>query len=196
MFFTRVLFILNLFIFISNALLAADKYVVDPSHTTIGFSVEYLVISTVPGLFKEFDVEFLYDEKDLSKSSVKATIKTASIFTDDEKRDGHLKSADFFDAEKYPEITFVSNNISKTDNGYVAKGILTMKDVSKEIEVPFKILGIVKDPRGNTKMGIEGGLTINRQEFNVTWNKMLDTGGVLVGDDVKIELNVQMRKSA
>jgi polyisoprenoid-binding protein YceI len=158
--------------------------------------VKHLVISTVPGLFQEFDIDLLYDEKNISKSSVKATIKAASIFTDDETRDGHLRSADFFDVEKYPEITFVSNRISKTDDGYVAKGTLTMKDVSKEVKIPFKILGIVKDPWGNTKMGIEGALTVDRQEFKVTWNKILDTGGVLVGDDVIIELNVQMQKAA
>jgi polyisoprenoid-binding protein YceI len=196
MFINRVLFILVFSILVASALFASDKYFVDPAHTTIGFSVKHLVISTVPGLFQEFDIDLLYDEKNISKSSVKATIKAASIFTDDETRDGHLRSADFFDVEKYPEITFVSNRISKTDDGYVAKGILTMKDVSKEVKIPFKILGIVKDPWGNTKMGIEGALTVDRQEFKVTWNKILDTGGVLVGDDVIIELNVQMQKAA
>ena len=179
-----------------SGLFAADKYVVDKAHTNIGFTVKHLVISTVPGRFQDFDVVFMYDENDISKSSVTATISTASIFTDSEKRDEHLKSADFFDAEKYPEITFNSNNFQKTDDGYISKGTLTMRGVSKEVEIPFQILGIVKDPSGNTKMVIEGGLTINRQDFKVSWNKTLDTGGLLVSDEVKIELNIQLKKEA
>lgn len=177
-----------------SGLFAADKYVVDKAHTNIGFTVKHLVISTVPGRFQDFDVVFMYDENDISKSSVKATISTASIFTDNEKRDDHLKSADFFDVEKYPEITFESNNFRKTADGYFAKGTLTMRGVSKEVEIPFQITDIVKDPFGDTKMELEGGLTINRQDFNVSWNKTLDTGGVLVSDEVKIELNIQLKK--
>ena len=179
-----------------SGLFAADKYVVDKAHTNIGFTVKYLVISSVPGRFLDFDVVFMYDEIDISKSSVTATISTASIFTNNEKRDNHLKSADFFDAEKYPEITFESNDFQKTDDGYISKGTLTMRGVSKEVEIPFRILGNVKDPSGNTKMGLEGGLIINRQDFNVSWNKTLDTGGLLVSDEVKIELNIQLKKEA
>lgn len=177
-----------------SGLFAADKYVVDKAHTNIGFTVKHLVINTVPGRFQDFDVVFMYDENDISKSSVIATISTTSIFTNNEKRDEHLKSADFFDVEKYPEITFESNNFRKTDDGYIAKGTLTMRGVSKEVEIPFQILGIVKDPSGHTKMELEGGLTINRQDFNVSWNKTLDSGGVLVSDQVKIELNIQLKK--
>jgi polyisoprenoid-binding protein YceI len=183
-------------LFFASCLFAADKYIVDKVHSTVGFTVTHLVISTVPGHFQDYDVVFMYDENDTSKSSVEATIKTASIFTDNQKRDEHLRSADFFDAEKYPEITFKSNNFRKTDDGYVVKGILTMRGVSKEVEIPFKILGKVKDPGGNNKLGIEGNLTINRQDYNVSWNKTLDTGGVVVSDDVKIELSIQFQKEA
>lgn len=183
-------------LFFVSGLFAADKYVVDKAHSTVGFTVKHLVISTVPGHFQDYDVVFMYDENDISKSSVEATIKTTSISTDNQKRDDHLRSADFFDVEKYPEITFKSNNFRKTDDGYVVKGILNMRGVSKEVEIPFKILGKLKDPQGNTKLGLESGLTINRQDYNVSWNKTLDTGGVLVSDEVKIELNIQFQEEA
>lgn len=186
---------LSIIMFISMAF-TADKYVADVAHTNIGFSVKHMVISAVPGEFKDFSVDFIYDENDINKSSVKAIIKTASIDTDNEKRDAHLKSADFFDAEKYPDITFVSNKIVKTNNGFVAKGMLTIKNISKEIELPFNILGVVKDPWGNTKMGVESELIINRQDYNVKWNKTLDAGGFVVSNDVNIKLDVELLKTS
>lgn len=192
----NIFILLAVYLFFVSGLFAADKYVVDKAHSTVGFTVKHLVISTVPGHFQDYDVVFMYDENDISKSSVEATIKTTSISTDNQKRDDHLRSADFFDVEKYPEITFKSNNFRKTDDGYVVKGILNMRGVSKEVEIPFKILGQLKDPQGNTKLGLEGGLTINRQDYNVSWNKTLDTGGVLVSDEVKIELNIQFQQEA
>lgn len=192
----NIFILLAVYLFFVSGLFAADKYVVDKAHSTVGFTVKHLVISTVPGHFQDYDVVFMYDENDISKSSVEATIKTTSISTDNQKRDDHLRSADFFDVEKYPEITFKSNNFRKTDDGYVVKGILNMRGVSKEVEIPFKILGKLKDPQGNTKLGLEGGLTINRQDYNVSWNKTLDTGGVLVSDEVKIELNIQFQQEA
>jgi polyisoprenoid-binding protein YceI len=173
---------------------AGDKYVPDPAHTNIGFKVKYLVITTVTGNFTDFDYSFMYDEKNLGDSWIKATVKTASINTDNEKLDGHLRSADFFDAEKYPEITFESTKIIKKGDRFVAKGNLTIRGITKEIEMPFTITGIGNDPRGNTKMGVEGRLTINRQEYNVNWNKTLDSGGVVVSEEVDIILDLQMQK--
>jgi len=194
MFFNKLfLFIVSL-VFISTSINAADKYVADKAHTNIGFTVKHMVIATVPGKFQDYDIEFIFDDKDLSKSSVKTTIKTASIFTDDQKRDEHLRSADFFDAVNYPEITFFSNSISKKGDSFVAKGTLTIRGISKEIELPFTILGPVNDPWGNTKLGVEAAVKINRQDFKVSWNKTLDTGGLLVSDDVNIKLNVELNK--
>lgn len=194
MFFNKLfLFIVSL-VFISTSINAADKYVADKAHTNIGFTVKHLVIATVPGKFQDYDIEFMFDEKDLSKSSVKATIKTTSIFTDNQDRDNHLRSTDFFDATNYPEITFVSNSISKKGDGFVARGTLTIRGVSKEIELPFTILGPVNDPWGNTKLGVEATTTINRQDYKVSWSKQLDTGGLVVSDDVKIILNVELNK--
>ena len=181
-------------LFLIAGVQAADNYVVDKSHTNIGFTVKHLVIATVPGKFNDYSIDFMFDANDLKNSSVKATIKTASINTDDEKRDEHLRSPDFFDAEKYPEIIFVSSRILKKGEGYIAEGTLTMRGVSKEIELPFKILGPVQDPWGNTKMGVEAALTIDRQDYGISWSKSLDTGGLVVSDDVNIKLDVELTK--
>lgn len=190
----RFIYTAVLVVFIIAGVQAADKYVADKAHTNIGFTVKHMVITTVPGKFNDYMIDFIFDANDLNKSSIKVTIKTASINTDDEKRDEHLRSADFFDAAKYPEITFVSSSIMKKGNDYVAKGTLTMRGVSKEIELPFRILGPVRDPWGNTKMGVEASLTVDRQDYGISWSKSLDTGGLVVSDDVNIKLDVELQK--
>ncbi len=190
----RFIYTAVLVVFIIAGVQAADKYVADKAHTNIGFTVKHMVITTVPGKFNDYMIDFIFDANDLNKSSIKVTIKTASINTDDEKRDEHLRSADFFDAAKYPEITFVSSSIMKKGNDYVAKGTLTMRGVSKEIELPFKILGPVQDPWGNTKMGVEASLTVDRQDYGISWSKSLDTGGLVLSDDVNIKLDVELQK--
>ena len=190
----RYIYSVALVVFIIAGVQAADKYVADKAHTNIGFTVKHMVITTVPGKFNDYMIDFIFDANDLNKSSIKVTIKTASINTDDEKRDEHLRSADFFDAAKYPEITFVSSSIMKKGNDYVAKGTLTMRGVSKEIELPFRILGPVQDPWGNTKMGVEASLTVDRQDYGISWSKSLDTGGLVVSDDVNIKLDVELQK--
>jgi len=194
MLFNKLFLLIFSLIFISTSIIAADNYVADKAHTNIGFTVKHMVVTTVLGKFKDYEIDFVFDEKDLSKSSVKATIKTASIFTDNEDRDNHLRSADFFDAGNYPEITFISNAIMKKSERYVAKGILTIRGISKEIELPFEILGPVNDPYGYTKLGIDASLKINRLDYGVNWNKTLDTGGVLVSNDVNIKLDVELTK--
>jgi len=136
----------------------------------------------------------LFDEDDVTKSSVNATINVASITTDNEKRDGHLKSPDFFNAQKYPEITFKSKRSMKKDNGYVIVGDFTMHGVTKELELPFTIVGTLTDSMGNHRVGIEAITKINRQDFGVSWNKTLDNGGVVVSDEVKIEINAELIK--
>ncbi|GAB4378868.1 MAG: YceI family protein [Calditrichia bacterium] len=171
---------------------AADKFTADPAHTHIGFSVKHMVITNVKGHFKDFSVEFLHDANNLKNWSVKAIIKTASIDTDNERRDNHLRSSDFLAVEEYPEITFVSDNFEKTDDGYVAHGTLTIRGVSKSVELPFKILGIIKDMQGNVRMGIEAGLTINRMDYGVSWDKRLDTGGLVAGNEVNIDINAEL----
>jgi polyisoprenoid-binding protein YceI len=178
-------------LFFISAVFGADKYQFDLAHTSIGFSVRHMVLSYVKGDFKDFSGTILLDEKDISKSSVEVTIKTASINTGNEKRDSDLKAEGFLEAEKYPEITFKSKRIEKNDDGYVAVGDLTLHGVTKEISLPFNLIGPIKDPWGNNRIGIQATLEINRQDYGVSWSKTMDNGGLIVGDEVKIELNVE-----
>ena len=172
----------------------ADRYQIDPAHTQIGFSVRHLVISNVQGKFNEFSGTILYDGQDISKSSVSVTIKAASIDTGVEPRDVDLRSANFFDATKFPEVTFQSTRIEKRGEGYVALGTLTMHGVAKEVALPFSITGPIKDPGGKQRLGVEASLTINRQDWGLSYSKAMDNGGLIVGNDVKIELNVEAVK--
>ena len=170
---------------------AADSYSIDASHTNIGFSVKHMVVSNTKGQFKTYDGKILFDAKDASKSSVKVTIKAASIDTSNEKRDAHLRTGDFFETDKFPEITFVSKKVAKKGDAYEVTGALTIKGVTKDVTFPFTLTGPVNDPWGNTRLGVEGSLTINRQDFGVSWNNTLDNGGLVVGNDVKIDLSVE-----
>lgn len=170
---------------------AAEKYEIDPVHSHMGFTVRHMVVARVSGKFKDFSGAIVYDEKDVTKSSVSVNIKTASIDTENEKRDHHLRSADFFDAENYPEITFVSKKIEKRNDGYIAIGDLTIRGVTKQIELPFRILGKINDPYGNTRIGIEAGMTLNRFDYGVKWDKALDSGSLIVSEDVVLNLAVE-----
>ena len=176
---------------LASSVWGAETYVIDTAHSWIGFSVRHMMVTNVRGRFTDFSGTIVYDEQDIAKSSVSVTIKTASLNTENVDRDRHLRSADFLDAEKYPEITFVSRRIERRGADYVCIGTLTIRGVSREVAIPFTITGKVKDQRGNTRIGIEASLTINRQDYGITWNRALDAGGVVVGNDVKIELNIE-----
>ena len=177
-----------LFLFCLGYSIAGEKYSVDKAHSSIGFAVKHMLISTVRGSFTDFSVEWEIDFDNISKSSLNAKIFTKSINTGEEKRDGHLKSPDFFDTENFPEMTFTSKSVKKIDNNYILKGTLTIKGIPKDVEIPFSLFGPVKGPYGKERVGVEGHLTINRQDFNVKWNKTLDNGSLLVDNEVKIEL--------
>lgn len=174
--------------------LGADRYQIDPVHTVVGFSVRHLMINNVRGKFADFSGTILYDETDVTKSSVSVTIKTASINTGNPQRDADLKSSNFLEVTKYPEITFQSTRIEKRADGYVAVGMLTMRGVSKEIALPFTITGKIKDPWGKERIGVDAGVTLNRQDWQISYSKTMDNGGLIVGNDVKIELNVEAAK--
>ncbi|RMH96258.1 MAG: polyisoprenoid-binding protein [Calditrichaeota bacterium] len=171
------------------------RYVIDPVHSTVGFAVSHMVISKVQGKFNEYDVVLWVDEKDFTNSSVEAHIKTASIDTDNPKRDGHLKSADFLDAEQYPEIVFRSERIEKTDDGYVAHGKLTIRGVTRDVALPFTVTGPIQDPWGNTRLGVEAHLTIDRFDYDVKWNKLLETGQLVVGREIDINIHAEFVKA-
>lgn len=175
---------------LASAAWGADRYAIDRSHTSIGFSVRHMVISNVPGRFTEFSGEILYDEEDISKSSVNVTIQAASVNTDNERRDNDLRSANFFEVEKHPEITFRSTQVKKQGDGLLCTGILTMHGVSKEITFPFKILGVLNGERGS-RMGAEARLALDRRDFDMKFSRTLDNGGLIVGNEVDITLNVE-----
>jgi polyisoprenoid-binding protein YceI len=180
---------------LAGSVFAADKYTLDKDHSSVGFAVKHLVISTTKGQFKDYALDLVYDAKDVTKSSVKVVIQVASIDTANANRDNHLRSGDFFEAEKFPTITFSSRKVEKKADGYVLTGPLTIKGVTKEVSIPFVLNGPLTDPWGNVRLGAEGTLTINRQDYGVSWNKTLDGGGVVVGDEVKIELVVEAVKA-
>jgi polyisoprenoid-binding protein YceI len=173
--------------------LAADKYAIDPAHCHIGFAVRHLVINNIRGRFTDFMGVILFDEQDITRSSVEITIKAESINTDFAARDEHLRTADFFDVAKYPEITFKSTRVEKRGAGLVAIGTFTMHGAAKEIALPFKVNG-KSNFQGATHLGIEAAMTIDRRDFGMTWNATLDTGGLVVGNDVSIELNIEAVK--
>lgn len=173
---------------------AADRYELDPVHTRIGFTARHLMISNVAGRFMDFTGNILYDEQDITKSAVSVKIQAASVNTENKMRDDDLRSPNFFDVAKFPEITFQSSRIEKQGDGYVCAGTLTMHGASKEVTIPFAILGKIKDPWGNTRIGLEGGLRIDRRDWGLTYSKTLDNGGLIVGNDVKIDLNIEAVK--
>ena len=181
-------------LFLSTGLYAADTYQIDTAHTSVAFSIRHMTISTVRGSFQDFSGTLLYDEQNLANSSVDVTIQAASINTDNEKRDTHLKSADFFDVEKYPTLTFKSKQIKKQDDGFVAVGDLTMHGVTKVVEIPFTFIGKVTDPWGKTRIGFDGETSLNRKDYGLTWGNVMDNGGLVVGEEVKISLSVQAIK--
>lgn len=173
------------------AAVRADTYEVDPSHTEIGFAVRHMLVSNVRGSFSDLSGSFDYNPDDLSTLNASALIKVESIDTRNEKRDEHLRSPDFFDAKQFPEITFKVTRADANGGDPILYGDLTMKGVTKEIAIPVTMHGPITDPWGNVRAGFEGSVTINRQDWGISWSKSMDGGGLVVSDEVKIELSVE-----
>jgi polyisoprenoid-binding protein YceI len=169
----------------------AGDYKIDQSHTVIGFSIRHNEIALVSGRFKDFTGAIHYDAKDVTKSSVEFTAKVQSIDTGVEGRDNHLRSADFFEVEKYPEMTFKSTSVARKGKAYILIGDLTLKGVTKQISLPFTITGAIKDGRGNTRMGIAAQTTIDRRDYGITWGHALPGGGFDVAHNVTIDLQLE-----
>lgn len=192
-------FILPLLVLLvaSTAFFAATtKYDTDVAHSNVGFSVPIAGgLSHVRGKFNDFNVTIVYDDKDVTKSSVSAVIKTASVDTGIERRDAHLRTADFFDAEKNPEITFKSNRVEKKGKGFIAYGTFTMRGVTKEIALPFTINGVNRDAKtGKTTLGATARTAVNRKDFGINWARADNPN--FIGDMVEIELNIITRASS
>lgn len=181
----------------STAAPALTTWNLDATHTDASFAVKHLMISTVRGRFAGVSGTVAFDPSDLSTGEARISIDVASIDTREEKRDAHLKSADFFDVEKYPAITFVSRRVEgvKGDR-FTLVGDLTIKDVTREVALAVESNGLQADPWGGQRAGFSATLVINRKDFGLGWNVALEAGGVLVGEDVKITLDVQLVKAA
>lgn len=174
----------------------APEYEIDPSHSTAAFSVRHFTVSNVRGKFGKLSGVIRYDPDDLAESGVMVTIDAATIDTDHEQRDNHLKSADFLYVEEHPEITFVSSRVETGDDGFILTGDLTIRGVTREVSFPFTLVGPIKDPLGLMRIGGEGELTIDRTDFGLEWNRLMETGGVFVGEEVAIELSVEATRPA
>ena len=173
----------------------AAEWKIDPAHSTIGFEVRHLVISRIRGQFQEFDCSLKFDNSAIEAGSVEFTVQTASIDTDNEDRDKHLRTGEFFDTENYPTMTFKSGKVIKGDeNKFKLVGDLTIRGVTKEVTFDCEFYGVVKDPWGKTKSGFSAHTEINRQDFKVSWSKSLDSGGLVVGHVVNITVDVEFAK--
>ena len=177
--------------------MAQVKWGLDKSHSSVKFSVEHLVISEVEGNFKMFDGNLeSKTANDFTDAKVNFTVDVNSINTDDEKRDGHLKSDDFFNAEKYPKMSFAGTSFKKLKgNMYTLEGNLTIRDVTKPVKFSVVHGGVVKDPWGNIKAGFKASGKINRKEFGLKWGAVTEAGGAVVGDEVNMIINVEFAQA-
>ena len=170
-------------------------WTIDPTHTEAGFAVKHLMISTVRGRFGDVQGQISFDPTDLSSGSADVTINATSIDTREAQRDAHLRSADFFDVEQFPVLTFKSRSVqSLKDDSFKLIGDLTIKNVSREVVLDVENHGLQKDPWGGERAGFTARTTINRKDFGLGWNAVLEAGGVVVGEDVKITLDLELIK--
>ncbi|MFI5451764.1 YceI family protein [Pedobacter sp. UC225_61] len=176
--------------------MATTKWTLDPTHSELQFKVKHLMITTVTGNLKSFSAELTSNDDDFTNADISFKGDISSIDTGNIDRDNHLKSADFFDAEKYANIEFKSTSVEKDGDDYILKGDLTVKDVTKSVKLTAEFGGIATDPWGNTKAGFTLSGKINRNDFGLTWNAALETGGVMVSEEVRILGELQFVKQA
>jgi polyisoprenoid-binding protein YceI len=172
--------------------MAKTKWAVDPTHSSIDFSIRHMMIAKVKGAFKQFEASIEADPEDLTTADISFSVDAASIDTRNDDRDAHLRSADFFDVENHPKLTFKATKIERTGDGeYDVTGDLTIRGVTRSETFKATFEGAGKDPWGNHKAGFSAEGTIKRSDYGLTWNAALETGGVLVGDDVKIHIEIE-----
>jgi len=173
----------------------AGAYGFDKAHSTIGFRVKHMGLVEIPGFFRDFTGTVNYDPKDVTKSTVEFTAKVTSVDTGVAPRDNHLRTADFFEVEKYPDMTFKSTKIEKKDKGLILTGDLTMKGVTKSISFPFNVVGFLKSERG-TRMGATAEAVVNRKDFGVNYDQKLPNGTPAVSDNITVVLNIEANMAA
>lgn len=177
--------------------MAKTKWILDPTHSDLGFKIRHLMIANVSGSFKEFNVELETEGADFSTADVNATASIASIFTNNEQRDAHLRNSDFFEVENYPELTFKSTQVKRIDNeSFKIFGDLNMKGITKPVQLNIEFNGLTKDPWGNQRAGFAVTGKINRSEWGLNFNTVLEAGGVALSDEVKIHGEIQLVKQA
>ena len=177
--------------------LASGTYTLDPAHTRIGFVARHAMVTKVRGAFNEFEGTAVIDTENVANSKAEVVIKTASIDTRNEQRDGHLRTNDFLDIENHPEIRFSTSEVQLVEDDVVRlTGDLTIKGVSRPVSIDFTFEGAATDPFGNERVGFEGSVVINRKDWGITWNAALETGGVLVSDKITLEFEVSAIKTA
>jgi len=174
---------------------AQTTWNIDPSHSSIRFAVDHMVISEVEGIFSKYEGSVIATKADFSDAKINFTVDVSSVNTDNAKRDEHLRGADFFETEKYPKMTFVSTSVTKTGTGkYNLKGKLTLHGVTKEIALAMIYGGTTKDPWGNTKAGLKVTGVINRTDFGLKYNSVLEAGSLMIGEEVTITAKVELAK--
>ena len=169
------------------------RYVLDGAHTYIGFSARHMLVTRVRGKFNEFEGEILLDTADITRSVANVTIQTASVDTDNDRRDNHLRSEDFFEAERFPTITFRGTGVARRGDQLFLVGDLTIRDVTRPVEIPFELNGPVGAP-GEQRIGAEGELTVDRFDYGLKWDRAVETGGLVVSREVTLELSVEARQ--
>lgn len=179
-------------LFNSLDLSRAEEYVIDSSHSSVGFKIKHLAISNVRGGFTEFEGKYFFDPKDVASAKAQAVIRVASIDTANAKRDDHLRNPDFFDVAKFAEIKFVSTKVTPIKEGeFRVLGDLTMRGITRPVELTVSYKGAVKDPWGKERTGFAATGMLNRKDFGLTWSKALETGGLVVADEVEIAIEVE-----
>ncbi|MDQ3180724.1 MAG: YceI family protein [Acidobacteriota bacterium] len=168
----------------------AGAYNFDRAHTYIGFRIKHFGLNEIPGAFRDFNGTINYEPKEVTKSSVEFSAKVTSIDTGIAPRDNHLRTADFFEVEKFPDMTFKSTKVEKKGKNLLVTGDFTLKGITKQITIPFTMLGVIKDGRGNMHIGIAATTMLNRQDYGVKWSQKLDNGSLAVDDMVKVDLQI------
>ena len=175
--------------------MATTKWAIDPTHSEIGFKVKHMMFTNVSGKFGTYEATIATEDDNFENASIEFSADINSIDTNNADRDNHLKSADFFDADNHPKLTFKASSFTKIDgHNYELTGDLSIKGVTKTVKFPVEFSGLMKDPWGNTKAGLNIDGKINRKDWGLNWNSALETGGVLVGEEVKLNIELQLAK--
>jgi polyisoprenoid-binding protein YceI len=174
--------------------MATTKWAIDPTHSEIGFKVKHMMFTNVSGTFAAYDATITTEDDNFENANFEFSANIDSISTNNLDRDNHLKSGDFFDADNFPKLTFKASSFTKDGDDYEITGDLSIKEVTKSVKFPVEFSGLMKDPWGNTKAGLNIYGKINRKDWGLNWNSALETGGVLVGEEVKLNIELQLIK--